>query len=35
MVRLNVRTEDFSTVMAAISSHPANLPVTLELQRCE
>eukprot|EP00887_Chlorella_sp_A99_P001030 scaffold14.g1030.t1 len=34
-VRVSVRSESFDTVMAAISSHPANLPVTLEFQRCE
>ena len=35
MVRVNVRANDFKTLMAAIGSHPAQLPVTLEFQRCE
>lgn len=34
VVRLQVRGERFETVMAAISSHPASVPVTLEFQRC-
>jgi hypothetical protein len=34
VVRLLVRGERFETVMAAISSHPATVQVTLEFQRC-
>ena len=35
IVRLSVRGESFDTVLAAIGSHPANMKVTLEFQRCE
>lgn len=35
VVRLLCRGESFDTVMAAIGSHPAHIPVTLELQRCD
>lgn len=35
VVRLNVRGEDFDTVMAAIRSHPSQRDVRLELQRCQ
>ncbi|GAB4818674.1 hypothetical protein N2152v2_005720 [Parachlorella kessleri] len=34
IVRMNVRGEDFKTVMAAIGSHPAHIKVQLEFQRC-
>lgn len=34
IVRLTVRGESFDTVMAAITSHPASIPVRLEFQRC-
>lgn len=33
VVRLTVRGESFDTVLAAIGSHPASIPVTLELRR--
>jgi C-terminal processing protease CtpA/Prc len=33
IVRLTVRGESFDTVLAAIGSHPASIPVTLELRR--
>ena len=35
MVRVMVRNNSWKTVMAAISSHPAHLKVTLEFQRCQ
>lgn len=33
IVRLTVRGESFDTVLAAIGSHPASIPVTLEFRR--
>ena len=35
LVRLNVRSERFEVVMAAIGSHSAGQAVTLDFQRCE
>eukprot|EP00898_Chlorokybus_atmophyticus_P002576 jgi/Chlat1/3319/Chrsp22S03414 len=35
VVRLNVRGEDFKTVMAAIGTHPGHMEVKLEFQKCE
>lgn len=35
IIRINARSEDFSTVMAAIRSHPAGKHVRLEFQRCQ
>eukprot|EP00884_Botryococcus_braunii_P002921 jgi/Botrbrau1/1262/Bobra.0163s0055.1 len=35
VIRLLCRGEDFKTVMAAISSHPAHIKVRLEFQRCD
>lgn len=35
IIRINAQSEDFSTVMAAIRSHPAGKHVRLEFQRCQ
>lgn len=35
LVRLNVRKERFTVVMAAIASHSAGQAVTLDFQRCD
>ncbi|GFR42070.1 hypothetical protein Agub_g2891, partial [Astrephomene gubernaculifera] len=35
VVRLRVAGEAFKTVSAAIGSHPGQMPVTLEFQRCD
>lgn len=35
IVRVMVRNESFDTIMAAIGSHPGNIPVVLEFQQCE
>lgn len=34
MVRLVCKTEKFDTVLAAISTHPAHIAVTLDIQKC-